>query len=324
MANLEIQARDMMNEMGFYPSGSLELDGRIHRFKTQPSDKKKKGWYVGYDKGDRVYLVFNDWRRIGPSIKICIQNGKTIQDFGSNDIDIQEHLRELEELETKFRKEEVIRQETASIESLQMWNQSSKTPKHLHPYLHHKNLESWHGTREFEDQLVVPLYDIDHKLWGLQKISPGGKKFFVKGMKKKGCFFTIGGVEESSIILIAEGFATAASVFESCWLPVVVAFDAHNLSSVSVELRKKYPKKVIIFTADCDVVGINAATVASKKIKGKTDVILPVFEDGQESLKDFNDFVNIHGKVLVGEWIRGHLVRHLKKGESWKTSKKKL
>ena len=43
------------------------------------------------------------------------------------------------------------------------------------------------------------------------------------------------------IALIAEGYATAASLHEATGLPVIVAFDAGNLLPVAQAIHKRYP-----------------------------------------------------------------------------------
>ncbi|MDD2801875.1 MAG: hypothetical protein PHE96_10485, partial [Methylococcales bacterium] len=60
-------------------------------------------------------------------------------------------------------------------------------------------------------------------------------KRFLSGGQKKGCYFCLG--YRTDKILICEGFATAASLFESTGLLTVVAFDAGNLKEVAINIR---------------------------------------------------------------------------------------
>ena len=53
-------------------------------------------------------------------------------------------------------------------------------------------------------------------------------------------------------ILIAEGYATAATLHEITGHAVACAFTASNLMPVAEALRKKYPDAVLIIRADDD------------------------------------------------------------------------
>jgi putative DNA primase/helicase len=96
------------------------------------------------------------------------------------------------------------------------------------------------------------MRDVDGALHSLQHIAPDGAKQFLKGGRKKGCFFVIGELN-SSMCGLAEGFATAASFHEAIGYAVVVAFDAGNLLSVMQALRAKYPFAAITIAADDDI-----------------------------------------------------------------------
>lgn len=115
-----------------------------------------------------------------------------------------------------------------------------------------------HGVR-FHPQantMAVPMQDAKGKLFGLQIIrgSNRGKKlqkqYWPAGLDKSGHYHLIGSPRE--LVLVAEGYATAASVHESTGLPIAVAYDANNLIPVSKALKKAYPQATIIICADDD------------------------------------------------------------------------
>ena len=54
------------------------------------------------------------------------------------------------------------------------------------------------------------------------------------------------------ILLIAEGYATAASLHLATGLPVAVAFTAGNIAPVAAELHKRYPRSRLLICADDD------------------------------------------------------------------------
>ena len=78
---------------------------------------------------------------------------------------------------------------------------------------------------------MLAVADADGEIWSLQTIDADGGKLFMPGGRKRGCMFWIG--EPSDRIVIAEGFATGASIHEATGLPVAVAFDAGNLEPVA-------------------------------------------------------------------------------------------
>ena len=104
-----------------------------------------------------------------------------------------------------------------------------------HPYLVRKRMRP-HGARvDGQGRLVLAVADADGKIWSLQTIDADGDKLFMPGGRKKGCMFAVG--EPGERIVVAEGFATGASIHEATGLPVAVAFDAGNLEPVAREIR---------------------------------------------------------------------------------------
>ena len=89
----------------------------------------------------------------------------------------------------------------------------------------------------------------------MQYIREHGTKRFTKNSREEGCFHVIGGMKalaNSPILMIAEGYATAATLSEAVGFPTVAAFDSGNLVSVAKALHEKYPEKQIIIAGDDD------------------------------------------------------------------------
>jgi putative DNA primase/helicase len=85
--------------------------------------------------------------------------------------------------------------------------------------------------------LIVPTHTIDGQLVGAQSIGPGGFKCFPRGCRWSGGMHfmtgrvpTLGALET---IVIAEGYATAATIHERTGLAVAAAFTAGNLETVA-------------------------------------------------------------------------------------------
>ena len=55
------------------------------------------------------------------------------------------------------------------------------------------------------------------------------------------------------MVLVAEGYATAATIYQATGHPIAVAFDCGNLEPVARALRKKYPRARIVICADNDL-----------------------------------------------------------------------
>ncbi|MGN6960527.1 toprim domain-containing protein, partial [Neisseria sp. P0014.S006] len=71
---------------------------------------------------------------------------------------------------------------------------------------------------------------------------PTGGERFLKDGRKDGGYTVIGDASKiSNGVVIAEGFATAASIHQATGQPVIVAFDADNMVKVSETLARNLP-----------------------------------------------------------------------------------
>lgn len=100
--------------------------------------------------------------------------------------------------------------------------------------------------------IAVPLRDVAGKLWSLQAINEQGTKLFPKYGRKSGCFHFIGDPTGEQVLFVAEGFATAASVYIALGRPTVVAIDSGNLLPVVRALRELHPDVRIVVAGDDD------------------------------------------------------------------------
>lgn len=102
--------------------------------------------------------------------------------------------------------------------------------------------------------IAVPLRDAEGKLWSLQAINDQGTKLFPKYGRKSGCFHLIGGeaLADAVALFVAEGYATAASVWMAMRTPTVVAIDSGNLLPVARALRELYPPLRLVIAGDDD------------------------------------------------------------------------
>lgn len=198
------------------------------------------------------------------------------------------------------------------------WRKCVEGSRDQSEYLKRKGIETHGGRFSPGGNFVIPMQDTERRTYGLQVIYPAKKNgrdkdFWPAGLAKKGHFFLIGGIPDR-LLLIAEGFATAASINQATNLPVAVAFDAGNLLPVAKSLRAKYKRAKILICADDDYrtegnPGITHARNAALAVEG--EVVFPVFTDERptdtKGPTDFNDLHLLEGLHLVTQQVEATL-----------------
>jgi putative DNA primase/helicase len=146
------------------------------------------------------------------------------------------------------------------------------------------------------EKTYLPATDAQGKQWTMQYIQEDGSKRFARDSRKEGCFHAVGGMEAlaaAPALVIAEGYATAATLSQALGHATVAAFDAGNLAPVAQSLHQRFPGKPVIVAGDDDrhlelTQGVNPgrskAEAAAELVGGK--VILPVFAPGENSYPD--------------------------------------
>ena len=139
------------------------------------------------------------------------------------------------------------------------------------------------------------------------------KQYWPAGMDKVGAYHLIGGIPRG-LVLVAEGYATAATLHESTGLPVAVAFDAGSLMPVVADLAQKYRTSKILICADDDYLtpgnpGCEAARLAATAHGAAW--CSPKFSEERSTTKkgptDYNDLANLEGPHVVANQITAHL-----------------
>lgn len=186
----------------------------------------------------------------------------------------------------------------AATDAAMRWEQASDTGNS--PYLTRKGVQPYGVRFAADGWLLVPVRDASGALLNLQRIAPdkptdgGPDKLFLKGGPKRGLWHWCGDPAGAAVLLVAEGYATAASVHQATSRPVAVAFDAGNLAHVVIALHKAHPSALIVVCGDDDRdtearTGTNTgrlkATAAAKAGQG-----IAVFPEGlPDGGSDFND-----------------------------------
>ena len=224
--------------------------------------------------------------------------------------------------------------DVAALEAQRQWDDASETGDS--PYLTRKGVQPYGVRFSSGGGLFVPLRDASGKLWNRQRIAPekpangGPDKLFLKGGRKSGLWHLIGEVGKPSspspdasdsgkagpaVLLIAEGLATAASIFEATGYPVAVAFDAGNLAHVAKALRSLHPAALLVLCGDDDAQtlaqsghnpGRDKATAAARAVRGLAVFPEPLPDGGS----DFNDLHQVAGLEAVRSIVQAAIDAH--------------
>jgi putative DNA primase/helicase len=177
-------------------------------------------------------------------------------------------------------------------------------------YLARKGVAAYGLRFAANGDLLVPMQDAAGTLHNLQRIAPtppsngGTDKLFLKGGRKSGLWHWCGNPQGAEVLLLAEGYATAASLHQATGYPTACAFDAGNLPHVAKALHQAHPAALLVICGDNDSAteartgtnpGQQKATAAARAVQG-----LAVFpQDLPEGKSDFNDLHQAAGLEAV-------------------------
>jgi putative DNA primase/helicase len=164
------------------------------------------------------------------------------------------------------------------------------------PYMKAKGLGPQPGAFTDKDgrKTYLPAIDANGKQWTMQYVREDGSKRFAKDGRKEGCFHVVGqGLDElatAPVIVIAEGYATAATLRQTLGHAAVSAFDSGNLAPVAQALHRKYPDKPVVIACNDDrhlelTQGVNPGRTKGEeaaRLVGGT-ALLPVFAPGENA-----------------------------------------
>lgn len=285
LAEIVTEFTRAMLAAGIETDAHIDADGCLHRVHVVGHRHGTKnaayilhmdgcpaGWYQNFVSG-----ITGTWR---------LDGGKWEMDHATR--------RKIEEGRKQRQWEMDQRHAKKAAEACRIWN--SAAPCTDHPYMTRKGIKP-HGLRvgtwrkwiegetgwkqiTIENVLFVPVVSPDGQLVNVQGILPephpalGRDKDF-NGGRKKSCCFWIG--QPTNTVMIAEGYATAASLHEHTGHMAVVAFDCGNLLDVAQVIRANMPDATIIIASDNDRntpgnPGLTKARSAALAIKGLLSV----------------------------------------------------
>ena len=219
-------------------------DGVLHRF-DDPEGKRHNQccWYVFYP--DSIPAgAYGNWRT---GYQATWKGDRRI-----DEAEIAKIRAEISAAKAKREAEKQASQTAASNRAQMLWDTASPATTE-HPYLQAKAIPAL-SLKCSGASLLVPLRDVEGKLWTVQSIAPdGAKKFLPKG-RISGCFCLTGAevLPSTGKVYICEGFATAATIASTVKLPVVAAMNAGNLLPVAKAIHSRYPQLHLVIAADND------------------------------------------------------------------------
>ena len=309
------QFRAALSGRNIIPPTDLLTDGKIHRCDAEGKGGKGDAAYklhmdnlpAGGFENHRDGLGWENWRAdIGRTMTPAEEAASRAK------IETARHEREAEEAKRK---------QEAREKACLLWAEAF--PNASHAYLTRKGIAA-HGVNVLSANkvkavapelspeltgalLVIPMRDTAEVIHSLQFITAEGVKRPLTGGRKRGCYFSMG--KPDSVMCLAEGFATGASIHEATGHAVAVAFDAGNLLLVAKALREKFPDLLLVLCADDDSAspgnpGLTKAHEAAQAVGGR--VAVPDFGDHRpEGATDFNDLHQAQGLGVVARCING-------------------
>ncbi|MEA4837161.1 MAG: toprim domain-containing protein [Rhodospirillaceae bacterium] len=298
-----------LKDHGLALEGPPIMDGKWHEVPVQGDRKKMSGSYRAFLDGRPAGTITN-YKADGP-VK-WVATGAALDEATRAQIQA-----EAAQVRAAREAERAKVAEAAAKKAYGVWENLHRaaTPENC-PYLAEKGVKG-HGVKVDKDgHLVVPARDADGKLWTIQIVHEDGKRY-IKESQKAGSFHVIEPSGRGSLaatgngpIVIAEGYATAATIHEATGMPAVVAFDSGNLKPVAEAIRAANPEREIIIVADNDHanihgnVGMKKGEEAAQAVGGVMVAPKLTVEEKEKGLTDFNDLAQKRGNAALRNSFR--------------------
>ena len=284
-----------------HPIEPFSFDGEIQRFKDEKGNYPF--WAVGREfeyKGNTYkVLKYGDWRTAS------VYTWKNYDIRNQSKPFVKKQRETLDQLVA----EEKQRTKEKNDKCVDKWKPKFKAAtksKTVHEYLEKKGIKSNYVAKvDHNNTLLIPSYN-EKGFTGCQLIYFSAEnnefvKMFTSGIELKGSFSPIGKIKDAKYIYVAEGYATAATIFEATGIPTICAWNANNLYGAIQTLRNINPKCRIIIAADKDTkknknpvhdnIGVKKAMFCKSRFANVL-VRIPSFDHFDSSNTDFNDLMH--------------------------------
>ena len=294
--------RAKLAEFGLYPENILITD-KIKRFPV--NGKNLDGWYFFQQVGQDSYGAYGEWSTNLSETYTSFTPGKSEKEIAQ----IKKEFERIKKESEALRKKEA---DTVALKAQKMWGDLQEGN---HPYLVKKKIKA-HGSRRYKSSLVIPILR-NGKIVSLQFIGSSGKRFMPGGEVSGGAYVIKG---DRKTIVICEGFATGASIFEATGYQTFIAFNAGNLHKVAKRISGILPNSKIIIACDNDKYKeINTGVICGTTAAESVGCLLAIPEFKNEATKptDFNDLFILEGADMVREQIKPELSKIAKSIKEW-------
>ncbi len=304
---------DALREAGLVLDGMPDMDDRLHRVPVEGDKGRERsgayvghldGWPAGYVQNFRAGIKRN-WRFSKGGLQLSATERRQLQ----------------EETQRRQREREAERQRLHERTAARLWRMvrahAFRQAPIDHPYLVAKGLAaSPRPLQDREGNLAILAYDIDGKLWSMQRIGPDGRKRFLHDGRINGLHHVMRGrgwkyIDARRPLVFVEGWATGETIARLTNATVVVAFSSWNLEAVAQDYRARFPQALIVIAGDNDHrkpleigpdgnpkrnAGREAALAASATVNGYA--LLPEFAP-EEDGTDWNDRMRRYSAAQV-------------------------
>lgn len=285
------QFRAAMVKAGLHFGGPIHADGKLYRFKAE-GDKAKDSWYV-FHANSPTAGVFGSWR-LGFKETWCERDARAMSQHEWQIVREQWRRADAQRKQSECAARQLACKTAA-------WILVRSTRPATHGYLTRKGVTTYGDLYQYRGLLVLPLRDATGTLHSLQFVSADGTKKFLRGGRVAGCFFTLCDKADGPVV-VCEGFATGASIFEATGYATVAAMNCGNLLAVAQAMRARWPEREFIIAADDDRAtpgnpGKIKSTEAAVTIGAR--LAIPEFADVTTKPTDFNDLARLQGLEAV-------------------------
>lgn len=253
-----------MGRLGLAPRKDIDLavDGQLLRYQIE-GDKSgsKNGYAVLHAASGPAWGVFGSWRT---------GEQHTWQERCNRPLTAVERLERQRQIQSsaQARAAEQSKVQASARDRLARLLRCVRPATDDHPYLQRKRVHAY-GISQLRDMLVIPARDANGTTHTAQFIGPDGVKRFLTGGRIAGCYYAIGRPVDR--LLIAEGYATSATLHEATGDAVAVCFNCGNLEAVARSIRAKFPRLRLVVCADNDQAtpgnpGLTKAVAAARAV----------------------------------------------------------
>lgn len=288
LAPPEEQLQNAIEASGLAPKHPVRciLDGKVHRFAVAgDKNTEKAGWYVAF--GDNIPAgIFGSWRgsmeekwrgdtgRIYTPEETAVYEARLVE------------LQAIRDAERRKRYEQIA----SAVQNI-IANAQHASPDNA--YLARKRVGVYSIYQTGDGRLIVPVIK-DGTVVSAQYIENDGSKQYHGGGEVKGGYFPIGPLPPQGPLYIAEGYATAASIYEATGCTTIAALSAGNIMPVAQWLREKLGA-----VQDITIVGDNDDTNTGQKAAKEAGTAIGARVIIPPDLGDANDYVNAGGDLKL-------------------------